>query len=65
VPVAAGVVGDPPVPAIIAGLDVTAQCGGAAILDGRHDLELAEAQMPGMGSAIRWPGATEDVGDLE
>ena len=52
-------------PAIIAGFNVTAQCGGAAILDGRHGLELAEAQMPGMGSAIRWPGATEDVGDFE
>jgi hypothetical protein len=38
VPVAAGVVGDPPVPAIIAGLDVTAQRGGAAILDDRHEL---------------------------
>jgi hypothetical protein len=52
-------------PAVVAGFDVTAQRGGAAILDGRHDLELAEAQMPGMGCAIRRPGATEDIGDLE
>lgn len=57
--------GDPPVPAIIAGFDVTTQRSGAAVLDGRHDLELAEAQMPGMGCAIRGPGAAEDVGDLE
>lgn len=48
VPVAAGVVGDPPVPAIIASFDVTAQRRGAAVLDRRHDLELAEAQMPGV-----------------
>jgi hypothetical protein len=53
------------VPAVVAGLDVTAQRGGAAVLDGRHDLELAEAQMPGMGCAIGGPGATEDIGDLE
>ena len=52
-------------PAVVAGLDVTAQRGGAAVLDRRHDLELAETEMPGMGCAIRWPGATEDVGDLE
>jgi hypothetical protein len=64
-PVAAGVVGDPPVPAVVAGLDVTAQRGGAAVLDRRHDLELAEAEMPGMGCAIRGPGTPEDVGDLE
>ena len=64
-PVAAGVVGDPPVPAVVAGLDVTAQRGGAAVLDRRHDLELAEAEMPGLGCAIGRPGAAEDIGDLE
>ncbi|KHS41576.1 hypothetical protein NJ75_04675 [Novosphingobium subterraneum] len=52
-------------PAIIAGFNVTAQCGGAAVLDRRHDLELAEAEMPGMGCTIGGPGAVEDVGDLE
>lgn len=52
VPVAAGVVGDPPMPAVIAGLDVTTQRGSAAILDGRHDLELAEAEMPGVGCPV-------------
>ncbi len=64
-PVAAGVVGDPPVPAVVAGLDVTAKGCGAAGLDRRHDLELAEAQMAGMGCAIRGPGTPQDVGDLD
>ena len=65
VPVAAGVVGDPPVPAVLAGLDVTAQRCGAAVLDRRHHLELDEAQVPGMGSPVAGPGSAEDVGDLE
>jgi hypothetical protein len=30
------VIGDPPVPAVLAGFDVTAQCSGVAVLDGRH-----------------------------
>jgi hypothetical protein len=33
VSVAAAVVGDAPVPAVLTGFDVTAQCGGAAGLD--------------------------------
>lgn len=64
-PVAAGVIGDPPVPAVVAGLDMTAQRGGAAGLDRRHDLELTKAEMPGMSGAIGGPGAAEDIGDLE
>ena len=65
VPVAATVVRDPPVPAVGARLDMTAERGGAAMLDRRHDLELMPAQMPGLGGAVGWPGSTEDVGDLE
>ena len=65
VPVAAGVVGDPPVPAVLAGLDMTAQRSGAAVLDRRHDLQLMQAQMPGTGGAVRRAGGTEDIGDLE
>ena len=42
-----------------------AERGGAAMLDRRHDLELMQAQMPGMRGAIRRPRGTEDVGDLE
>ena len=52
-------------PAVVAGLDVTAQRGGAAGLNRHHDLELAEAQMPGMGCTIGGPGTPEDVGDLD
>src|SRR3546814_9938109 len=63
VPVAAAVIGDPPVPAVGTGLDVTAERGGAAMLDRRHDLELMQAQMSDMGGAVGWPGSAEDVGD--
>ena len=38
VPVAAGVIGNPPVPAVGTGFDVPAHDGGAAMFDGRHDL---------------------------
>ncbi len=51
--------------AVHAGFDVAAERGGPAVLDGRHDLELAEAEMPGMGRAIGRPAAPEDIGDLE
>jgi hypothetical protein len=51
--------------AVGAGLNVPAQRGGAAVLDRRHDLELMQAQMPGMSGPIGWPGSAEDVGDLE
>src|SRR3546814_11489466 len=64
-PVAATVVGDPPMPAVGAGFDVSTERGGAAMFDRRHDLELMQAQMPGMRGAIRGPCSTEDVGDLE
>ena len=48
-----------------AGLGVAAERGGAAVFDGRHDLELFEAQVPGMAGPIGGAGAAEDVGDLE
>ena len=65
VPVAAAVIGDPLVAAVLAGLDMTAQGGGAAMLDRRHDLELLQAQVPGMGGPVSGAGSTEDIGDLE
>ena len=65
VPVAAAVVGDPPMPAVLAGLDVAAQGSGAAVLDRRHHLELVQAQMPGMGGPVGRAGSAEDVGDLD
>ena len=65
VPVAAAVIGDPLMAAVLAGLDMTAQSGRAAMLDRRHDLELMKAQVSGMGGPIGGAGSTEDVGDLE
>jgi hypothetical protein len=65
VPVAAAVLGDPPVPAVGAGLEVTAHGSGAAVFDCRHHLELDKAQMPGMRGPIGGSGSAEDVGDLK
>jgi hypothetical protein len=65
VPVAAAVIGDALVPAVVAGLDMATERGGTAMLDRRHDLELVEAQLPGMGGPICGAGSTEDIGDLE
>src|SRR5260370_35073240 len=63
--VAARVVGDPAVAAILTALDMAAEGGRAAVLDGRHHLELAEAHMPGVGSAPSGPMVMKDVGDLQ
>ena len=65
VPIAAGVVGDALVAAVRAGLEMTAKGGGAAVLDRRHDLELLQAQVPGLGGAVGGTGGPQDVGDLE
>ena len=65
VPVAAAVIGDPLMAAVLAGLDMTAQSRRAAMLDRRHDLELVKAQMPGMGGTIGWASSAEDIGDLK
>ena len=64
-PIAAGIVGDADLAAILTGLDMAAEGCGAAGLDRRHHLELAETEMAGMG---RTPGGAmtmEDVGDLQ
>ena len=61
----AGIVGDADLAAILAALDMAAEGCGAAGLDRRHHLELAETEMAGMG---RTPGGAmtmEDVGDLQ
>jgi hypothetical protein len=65
VPVATGVVGDAQVRAVLAAFDMTAQRRGSAVLDRRHDLELAEAQMTGMGCTPSRPAAAEDVRHLD
>lgn len=64
VPVPAGIVGNAPLSAILAGLDMAAQCSGAAVLNRRHHLKLGQAEMSFVGYPVSWPGGTEDIGDL-
>ena len=65
VAIAAGVVGDPFVRAVLAALDVSAERGRATGLDRRHDLQLGEAHVPGVGLPPRRSMGAKDVGDLE
>ena len=64
-PVAAGIVGDVRVGAVLAARDMPAESRRAAALDGRHHLQLAEAHMAGIGSAPCRPVAAEDIRDLQ
>src|SRR3954464_9021931 len=64
-PVAAAVVGDDGVRAVLAARDMAAERRRAATLDRRHDLELAEAHMAGVGRAPGGPVVAEDVRDLQ
>ena len=61
----ARIVGDARVRAVLAALDVSAELGGSTGLDRRHDLQLAEAHMAGIGFAPRRPMGSKDVGDLQ
>jgi len=63
--VAARVVSDAAVAAVLAALDMPAERSRAALLDCRHHLELIQAHMPGIGSAPVGSMATEDVCDLQ
>src|ERR1700747_111558 len=63
--IAARVVSDAAVAAILAALDMPAERGRAALLDRRHDLELTEAHMSGIGPAPVGPMAMKDVCDLQ
>src|SRR5215468_10838191 len=63
--VAARVVGNPAVAAILAALDMAAEGRRATLFDRRHHLELAEAHMPGIGSAPGGSMAMKDVCDLQ
>src|SRR5437588_12910978 len=65
VPVAARVVRDAQVRAVFAAFDMTAQCRRSAALDRRHDLQLAEAHMAGMGRTPSRPAMAEDVRHLD
>ena len=61
----AGVVGDALVRAVLAALDMAAERGCATGLDRRHDLQLGEAHVPGVGLSPRRPVGAKDIGDLE
>ena len=61
-PIAAGVVRDAQVCAVLAAFDMTAQRRCSAALNRRHDLELAEA---GMGGTPSRPAVAEDVRHLD
>src|SRR5580704_16785086 len=63
--VATRVVGDAAVATILAALDVPAERGGTALLDRRHDLELTQAHMPGIGLAPGGSMVMKDVCDLQ
>ena len=65
VPVAARVVGHLIGSAAPAAQDVAPQRRAAALLDGRHDLELAQAQVAALGIAPGGSMSTQDVGDLQ
>ena len=65
VPVAAGVVGDALVRAVLAAFDMATQRRRSAALDCRHDLELTEAHMAGMGGTPSRPAVAEDVRHLD
>ena len=65
VTIAAGIVGDAFVRAILAALNVSAERGGAAGLDRRHDLQLGEAHMTRVGLSPSGPMGAKNVGDLQ
>src|SRR5262244_912703 len=63
--VAAGVIGDLVTPTIFTAQRMSPQRSAAALLDGRHDSELAQAQVPTLSLAPSEPMYTEDVSDLQ
>ena len=64
-PVAAGVVGDHRMAAVLAARDMAAERRRAAALDGAHHLELAEAHVAAVGMTPSGPVVAEDVRDLQ
>ena len=65
VAIAAGVVGDAHVRTILASLDMAAESRGTAALDGRHDLQLREAHLSGVGVAPGRAVAAKDIRQLD
>ena len=64
-PISAAVVSDAPMAAVLACLDVTAESRCPALFNRRHDLELVQAQVAGMGHPVSGPRRPEDIGDLK
>ena len=64
-PVAAAVVGNHSMGAVLAARDVAAERHRAAALDGRHHLHLVEADVPGIGAAPCRPVVAEDIRNLQ
>ena len=64
-PVAAGVVRDAQVGALLAAFDMAAQRRRSAAFDRRHDLELAEAHVAGMGGTPSRSAVAEDIRHLD
>src|SRR5215831_4989772 len=65
VAVAAAIVGDHRMGAVLAACHMAAEGGGAAALDGAHHFELVEADAAAVGIAPCGPVAAEDVRDLQ
>jgi len=65
VPIAAAVVGDHCMRAVLAACHMPAEGSRAAVLDGAHHLELVEADAAVVGIAPCGPVAAEDVRDLQ
>ena len=65
VPIAAAVVGDGRVRAVLAARDMSAERRRAAVLDGAHHLELEQAHVTAVGMTPRGPVVAEDVRDLQ
>ena len=63
--IATGVVSDLILLARHAAQQVTAQAGRAAVLNGRHDLELIETDVPGITLPVPGTLVTEDVRNLD
>src|SRR5258708_37644251 len=59
--------GDPPITAalVLSALNMAAEGSRAAALDRGHDLELAEAHVPGIGLTPCRPEVAEDIRDFE
>ncbi len=64
-PVTAGVIGDLGLRAGRAAQRVAAELGAAAVLHGRHDLELAEAEVALLLVPPSRPVGAEDIRDLQ